>query len=263
MFEFHKDKSTYFNWQYLIARDYVIPFIEENSPLQENSQILEIGCGEAGVLKAFLEAGHTCTGIELMESRTLLARSFFQDHPRAQAIRFVNENIYNIDPVKDESHQYDLVILKDVIEHIPDQERFMKHLRKFLKPNGKVFFAFPPWQMPFGGHQQICNNKKLAKLPYFHLLPKGIYRWILQKANEPAPKIQELIALKATGITIERFESITRSSAFNIVDKIHYLINPIYQFKFRLTPKKQLRVLQSIPYFRNYWTTCVYYLVKL
>ena len=52
------------------------------------------------------------------------------------------------------SRQFDLILLKDVIEHIPDQERVIPYLKEFLKPGGRVFFGFPPWYMPHGGHQQ-------------------------------------------------------------------------------------------------------------
>ena len=56
-FEFHSDKEKYFRWQYENARDYVIPFIEEAFPLKEGMKVMEIGCGEGGVLKAFWERG--------------------------------------------------------------------------------------------------------------------------------------------------------------------------------------------------------------
>jgi 2-polyprenyl-3-methyl-5-hydroxy-6-metoxy-1,4-benzoquinol methylase len=63
-------------------------------------------------------------------------------------------------------------LLKDVIEHIHDQPKLIAWMKSYLAPNGTIFFGFPPWQMPFGGHQQLCRNKVLAKLPYYHLLPR-------------------------------------------------------------------------------------------
>lgn len=261
MFEFHTDKARYFNMQYQVTKDYVIPFLEDSIDMNQPMNVLEIGCAEAGVLKAFLERGHDCTGIELNDSRVKLAAKFFEKEVKENKIRFISRNIYDIDPEKDLASKLDLIILKDVIEHIHDQDRFMQTLKSFLKPNGKVFFGFPPWQMPFGGHQQICQNKYLSKLPYFHLLPKPIYRGILKLGGETVGNIEDLIEIKDTGISIERFERILKKRSYSTLKKDLFLFNPIYEYKFNLKPKKQLPVVKGIPIVRNYLSTCAYYLV--
>jgi len=261
MFDFHTDKARYFNMQYQVTKDYVIPFLEDHIDLNRPMNVLEIGCAEAGVLKAFLERGHDCTGIELSEHRVKLARQFFEKEIKEKKIRFISRNIYDIDPVKDLADKFDLIILKDVIEHIHDQHKFMQALKSFLKPNGKVFFGFPPWQMPFGGHQQICQNKYLSKLPYFHLLPKPLYRGILKLGKESEGCIEDLIEIKDTGISIERFQKILKDRSYTTLKKELFLFNPIYEYKFNLKPKKQLPVVKGIPIVRNYVSTCAYYLV--
>jgi len=261
MFDFHTDKARYFNMQYQVTKEYVIPFLEGSIDLDKPMNVLEIGCAEAGVLKAFLERGHDCTGIELNDNRVKLARQFFEKEIKENKIRFISRNIYDIDPEKDLRDKFDLIILKDVIEHIHDQNRFMQALKSFLAPNGKVFFGFPPWQMPFGGHQQICQNKYLSKLPYFHLLPKPLYRGILKLGGETEGNIAGLIEIKDTGISIERFQKILKDRSYATLKKELFLFNPIYEYKFNLKPKKQLPVVKGIPIVRNYLSTCAYYLV--
>ena len=65
MYAFHQDKDRYFDIQYRVTKDFIIPFIREKFPDKQFGRVLEIGCAEAGVLKAFLEEGSFCTGIEL------------------------------------------------------------------------------------------------------------------------------------------------------------------------------------------------------
>ena len=72
-FEFHKNKVRYFEIQHLTTKEYIIPFLSGNMELKPDMKVLEIGCGEAGVLKAFLERGAQCLGIELSESRVRIA----------------------------------------------------------------------------------------------------------------------------------------------------------------------------------------------
>lgn len=263
MYEFHTQKQLYFDWMYYISRDYIIPFIKDFVPLNQKLNVLEIGCAEAGVLKAFAKKGHQCVGIELEEARALTAQEFLKTYVEQGLVHITNKNIYDVvDVDKEFGTQFDLIILKDVIEHIPEQERFIPLLKKFLKPQGKVFFAFPPWQMPFGGHQQLATNRFLSKLPYYHLLPMPLYKGILKLGGEPQATIDGLVEVKETGISIERFESIVQKSGFKIVKQEHHLFNPIYQFKFNLKMRHQASWITKLPYLRNFLTTGVYYLIE-
>ena len=262
MFEFHSDMVKYFDMQYKTSAEFIIPFIKEHIDLNEPLKVLEIGCAEAGVLKAFTELGHTCVGIELVQSRIDLAVQFMEKELKEEKIKFITRNIYDIDVQKDIGHQFDLIILKDVIEHIPNQEKFIAQLHDFLNPNGYVFFGFPPWYMPFGGHQQICKNKLLSKLPYYHLLPGFLYKGLLKLFGEPEHIVSELMSIKQTGISIERFERLMRQNNYQINKHKSFLTNPIYKYKFGLKVREQLSFIRAIPFIRNFLTTCVYYLVK-
>lgn len=262
MYEFHRDKARYFNYQYLTARDYIIPFVELATPLRAGMRVLEIGCGEAGVLKAFLERGCECTGVDLAADRIELAREFLADYQDGSRVRFFSKNIYDADTAGDFGYRFDLIILKDVIEHIHDQARFMERMQDFLAPGGVVFFGFPPWQMPYGGHQQICDTRLLAALPYYHLLPARAYRFVLGLFEKKPVKIANLMEIHQTGISIERFERIVAGKGYRQLLRRYYLINPIYQYKFGIRPREQAIWIAKIPVLRNFFTTCMYYLIE-
>ena len=261
MFEFHEDKVRYFDMQYRTSKEYIIPFISPHLDFRQNRQILEIGCAEAGVLKAFVDEGHICTGIELNQSRVEVAKSFLKKDIEDGKVQIINKNIFDID-ANEFSFKFDLIILKDVIEHLPNQQIFIHELKKLLNPNGFIFFGFPPWQMPFGGHQQICKSKLAAFLPYYHILPRFFYKGLLKTFREKNDTINELLEIKDCGISIEKFERIARQEGYQVVQQKHFFINPIYKFKFNINVRKQAKIITKIPYFRNYLTTAVYYLIK-
>jgi 2-polyprenyl-3-methyl-5-hydroxy-6-metoxy-1,4-benzoquinol methylase len=263
MFKFHKDKEHYFNIQYQISKEYIIPFVASFCDLNKELKVLEIGCAEAGVLKAFLEKGHHCTGIELSPSRIELAKSFLKEDYKKGRVDFITKDIYNIDTKKDLPHLFDLIILKDVIEHIPDQKKFVQQLKSFLNPDGNIFFGFPPWQMPFGGHQQMCDNSLASILPWYHILPKVVYKQALKLFGETKEKIEALMEIKETGISIERFQRIIKREGFRILTKRFYLINPIYKYKFNLKSREQLGFINHSPYLRNFFTTTAFYLIGI
>lgn len=128
-------------------------------------RVLEIGCGEAGVLKAFTDLGFQCTGIELEESRLEFAREFMQAELAEGKVQFLNKDIYNVVPESDLGTRFDLIILKDVIEHIPDQARFMPQLHRFLKPGDGYFLLFHHGKCHMADISRYCLKSGLQKCP--------------------------------------------------------------------------------------------------
>jgi len=257
MFEFHGDRKRYFEIQIANTEQFVLPFVEALMPIKAGQRILEIGCGEGGVLKPFLERGCACVGVEFDTTRTDNAVVWMKDAIDAGKLSIIPKDIY-LATAEELGGRFDLIILKDVIEHIHDQAKLMARMQLFLKPGAFIFFGFPPWQMPFGGHQQITRNKWLSRLPYYHLLPVPIYRRILQHYKED---VGEMLEIKETGISLERFERIAKKTNYTIEKRTLYLINPIYQWKFGWKARKQFPVIRSIPWLRNFVTTCAYYMI--
>lgn len=264
MQERHRDRFLYFQEQEYTTKEFVIPYIKEavrnrTGKWTDWSQlrVLEIGCGEGGNLKPFMDLGCQCVGIDLNEGQIEKAREYFSQHPNNANLELVYADIYD---VHREDFRFDIVMLRDVIEHIHEQERFMPFLKNFLTPDGVVFFAFPPWYMPFGGHQQVCVSK-ISKMPYIHLLSRKCYGNLLRRAGEEEDRVEALLEIKDTGISIERFERILRAEHYQTLRRTLYLFNPNYKIKFHLPPTKLLPVFRSIPFFRNFYTTAAYYVV--
>lgn len=248
----------YFQEQEYTTRKYVIPYIEKIKPVNKGVKILEIGCGEGGNLKPFLDLGCICTGVDISEWQINNADKYFNTHPAYANLHLICDDIYNVKAEK----AFDLIIMRDVIEHIPNQEKFMHFIKDFLAPEGVIFFGFPPWQMPFGGHQQVLKSKFLSHLPYFHLLPNALYKALLKAFRVTDDQIDALFDFKATGISIERFERILRKENYTINRRTFYFINPNYEAKFNLEPRTQLSVITAVPWVRNFFTTAMYYVVS-
>jgi SAM-dependent methyltransferase len=259
----HLDDKVRFDQQVDNSRSYVIPFIQKSHTITANTTVFEVGTAEGGVLLPFLDMGCKCVGVDLAPERIALAESFLSKEIASGQATILLKNIFDADFLNRYWNAFDIIILKDVIEHVPDQEGFVPFLKNFLRPGGQIFFGFPPWYMPFGGHQQICHKKLPSVLPWYHILPRFLYKGFLKMAGENEITVKELMEIKDTQITIERFERIVKASGLRVLYKEHYLINPIYKYKFGLQPRKQLGLITHIPFFRNFMTTCVYYSVGI
>ncbi len=135
MQERHLNRDVYFNEQAYTTRQHVMPFIESIKPFKEDLEVLEIGCGEGGNMLPFLDKGYHVTGIDLSSNKIKNAEKFYADHPKINNLTLINEDIYDIDDQK----QYDLIIMRDVLEHIHNQEKFMRYVKKFLKTGCAIF----------------------------------------------------------------------------------------------------------------------------
>jgi 2-polyprenyl-3-methyl-5-hydroxy-6-metoxy-1,4-benzoquinol methylase len=256
----HYERDLYFKEQSITTEKYVIPFIDDLLPITSGLRIAEIGCGEGGNLKPFLDIGCHVVGIDIAANKIANANNFFSDHPMKDNLKLITKDIYKVNPKK--HSPFDLIMLRDTIEHIYDQDAFMEHLKYFIKPSGMIFVGFPPWRNPFGGHQQICDNAFLSKLPYFHLLPNSIYPGILKIFKENEIKIKSLIEIKETGLSLNKFKYILKKRNYKIEKEVYYLINPNYEIKFKLKPRKLPGIL-NIPILRDYYTTAYYCVISI
>jgi SAM-dependent methyltransferase len=258
----HIDRQQYFNEQSESTRNYILPYIEQGleKPINKGFRVLEVGCGEGGNLLPFLEKGCECWGVELSDVNYDNALKFYAESPQKSRLHLVHKNIYDVTP--DElGGTFDIVFLRDVIEHIPEQEKIIHYLKTFISPNGVIFFAFPPWRMPFGGHQQVSRSKFISRVPWIHIFPKPLYRGILKVLGSSNDEIDCLLEIAETGISIRRFEKIIRSENFQIIRNTYWFINPNYEIKFGLKQRRLHRIFR-IPIVQDFYTTAVYYLLK-
>ncbi|MDB2659549.1 class I SAM-dependent methyltransferase [Luminiphilus sp.] len=112
--------------------------------LSRDSQVLEIGYGSGLFLKYARLQGWSILGVETNEllHELALKRGF--------------KSILNKDIGELEGSVFDLVVVFDVIEHIPKSElaNFFKKVHSLLKPGGTFISRFPNGDSPFGLYNQ-------------------------------------------------------------------------------------------------------------
>lgn len=258
MQERQKDRARYFRELAQTSEKYFIPYLSGFIRPGYGMNVLEIGCGEGGNLLPLARMGCRVTGVDLASGKIDNARAFFAE-AGAEGM-FISSDIFQ---VKELEAAFDLIICHDVLEHIGDKRRFLADLKKYLRPGGLVFMAFPAWQMPFGGHQQICRSRVLSRLPFFHLLPKSLYRFVLKAGGEEDFRIRELMEIKDTRLPIELFERLAGQEKIEIVDRRLWFINPHYEVKFGLRPRLLWPLISKVPYVRDFFSTSCFYMLKL
>lgn len=168
MFDFHRDRLHYFKTQIENTDRYVIPFIEKYSgPLKKD--VLEVGSAEGGVLKAFTDRGCIGIGVELDTFKKTSAEEYLKEDIAAGKIELFNRNIFDESFSEQFKEKFDLIILKDVIEHIHGQDKLLVQLRNYLRPGGLIFLVSHP------GECLLAGISKFAKTSSCRCYPGTIY----------------------------------------------------------------------------------------
>lgn len=259
---YHQDRARYFEHQYRVTVEHVIPFVEQSGALPREPRVLEIGCAEAGVLKAFVERGALAVGVDRNERRLALGRQLLAEAVTEGKLRLLHEDAHALGEHQGLHSYFDLIVLKDVIEHVEDRPRLFSTMARLLRPAGRVFMAFPPWRMPFGGHQQMCRSKLLSHTPYFHLLPTPAYRAVLSLFDEKPSRMQSLLDTKSTGLGSAELEALAKQVGYRVLGQRFYLLNPMYAYRFGLRPCEQASWVASHTWLRDFVTTCAYYTLE-
>lgn len=257
----HTDRKMYFRDLEITSKEFYISYLSDFTELTPKSKILEVGCGEGGNLVPFAQLGCKVTGIDIAECRIKDAKAYFSEI--SNHATFVCCDFMQYPVPCNEEDKYDVILLHDVIEHVPTKEPFLAHLRKFMKTKGVLFVGFPAWQMPFGGHQQICRSKLCSHLPFIHLLPNPLYRLLLKTCNEEKGTMNELMSIKECRTSIELFERLIHQCGFSVIDQKLWFINPHYKQKFHLTPRLLPHWVWKMKYIRNFFTTSCWYILTI
>lgn len=210
---------------------YLLPYFEQHIPHFSQLKILDVGCAEAGFIDVLNERGITAVGIELSASRVAIAR---KKNPH---LEIYTGDITDASVIEKVKKKFDLIVLRDVIEHIENRNAAFKNLNRLLKKGGMLYITFPPKYSPFAGHQQ--NGKSILRLiPYLHLLPSWLIRILGKFTGENPEFIENVINNFETGLTISKFERFCKKYNLQFTTHELYMIRPIFLTRFGLRPRK-------------------------
>jgi len=253
----HEYIRHYFGYQYRLGKEYIVPYLERQGINIEGASVLEIGSAEGGVLCALAERGATrCVGTDIAEYRLEQAR-IIADHLNLPC-EYSSHDIVTQEPPAEFQNSFDIVILRDVIEHLTDTIAALQHTKLTIKKNGILLVVFPPYYSPFGGHQHTLHNIGGA-LPYIQALPEFLFKVVLI-GGRPGD-IEEVRHLRNIRMTIGKMRAAAKATGFAIEREEIYLFRPVFKVKFGLPPIR-MNVLRHIPILREVCSTEAMYILR-
>ncbi|MFQ5512247.1 MAG: class I SAM-dependent methyltransferase [Candidatus Krumholzibacteriia bacterium] len=253
--------ERYRDYQSKLAERYLIPTLEAWGVHLDGIHLLEVGCGDGGCGAAFFHAGARVVMMDI-EERLVATAERFNRRDGVTAKTFVGDILDDTGKVYREG-AFDLVMFRDVMEHLAEPVRVLDIVREHLTPSGRVFVVFPPYYSPYGAHQQLLPRTTLVripynKLPYLQLLPDP---WFLPVTKGDSGAHREVKRLRSIRLTIRGFEKHVREAGFRVTRKRFYLSRPSFALRYG-APVIGAGPLGRVPFLNEVLVTAAYYLLE-
>ncbi len=252
--QFRDWQEYYWTYQNILAKQYLIPMLEREGIRIDGKKIFEIGCGSGGVIEAFAERAGRCVGLDL--------QPFEYSRLGSGRVQYLTADIFDASVRPQYDDRYDIILFRDVIEHIVDKDRMLAACDELLAPNGCMLMTFPPFYSAFGAHQQVFSKKFLTRLPWVQILPRNLYLKfvrVVEKDNDGAYRVASEIRESKT--TIGSLKRALRRSVFRIIREHDYLVRPSFEIRYGYKPRKA-HGIGRIPLVREFLVMGVYLILS-
>lgn len=199
---------------YVVAKDYV------------KGDVLEVGCGEGRGVDILIRQSQSFTAVDKIES---VIKSLAAKFPQGT---FLSMNIPPLGSLKEDT--YDFVVSFQVIEHIQNDELFLREIHRVLKPGGMALLTTPNRKMsltrnPWHIREYLpVELKNLAGEIFSHVEMKGI------TGNEKVMQYYE-----------ENKKSVQRYTRWDILNVQYWLPAPLLRIPYEIMNRWNRNKLQT------------------
>jgi 2-polyprenyl-3-methyl-5-hydroxy-6-metoxy-1,4-benzoquinol methylase len=136
-------------WWYVARRAIMLEFIDALAP----REVLDYGCGTGKLMAVLSERGYGVTGADQSD----------------EALRFCRQRgLSRLIDLKTEAVPqggFDLVVMGDVLEHLPEEQPLLESLDGALRPGGKLLVTVPAYDWLWSGEDIVSEHKRRYTLP--------------------------------------------------------------------------------------------------
>lgn len=221
--------ADFFAYERALCLQGLVPLLRKRGSDPSGKSILDVGCGYGGVLAGLVESFQPAEALGIDRDETMIREGKARC---SEGIRLVTGDFLAMD-----ARGFDLILMRDVLEHMPEAGRALEKAASMLNPGGLIFVSFAPFLSPFGGHQHNGFGF-FAHVPWLHLLPEPWFRAVLRLRGNSyksgAGLADDMESVLLTRLTLARFRRMVPDAGLRIRYFARYLSRPDYRIKFGL-----------------------------
>jgi ubiquinone/menaquinone biosynthesis C-methylase UbiE len=132
-----------------------------------HKKVIDCGCGRGAYVLAMLDLGLDAWGIEVNRDKVT---EFKQKHPTASRERV---SLGSIQAMHFANGSFDIALLNEVIEHVPDDTTALSEINRVLRQHGTLIIFAPNRLFSFETHGVYIKNRQNHRSipPYVPFIP--------------------------------------------------------------------------------------------
>lgn len=144
-------QMSYARWQFEKGEETLRSYhgFADTETIVKGKDVLDVGCGAGGKSLYYVTKGaKSVTGIDV------LAKYEEESGALAKELGITGFRFFCQDAAKTDfpDGSFDTVIMNDSMEHVDKPAEVLKEMARILKPGGRLYINFPPYNHPFGAH---------------------------------------------------------------------------------------------------------------
>jgi SAM-dependent methyltransferase len=248
---------TYFEYQRLLCTEVVVPWLGARLDLA-GLDVGDFGAHHGGMLDALRESGVVSSAVGLEISEEIVASSPFVGDERFRL------EVADVTAREPDAPTFDLVVMHDVLEHIPDAEGAVVAVAEALRPGGHLLVTFPPYYSSFGGHQHLARGR-VRSVPFLHYLPRSVFfRLARPAANEymtAEGARSDMLSVRQARLTLRKAERALSRAGLEVVDGDLFVVRPEHTLRYGIKTRRA-GPLGRVPLLREVAVNGAFYLAR-
>lgn len=143
---------TLSRWQYEKGENTIRYYLARvtKAEMFEGKTVLDVGCGAGGKTMYYISLGaKKMVGMDIAAQYKPEAEAFARELGFSDRFEFVSGDAAAMGFADD---SFDSVIMNDAMEHVAEPEAVLAEVYRVLKPGGRLYVNFPPYDHPYGAH---------------------------------------------------------------------------------------------------------------
>lgn len=215
---------SYAEWQYERGEDTIKFYLEytDKENMFLGKDVLDVGCGAGGKSLFYLGCGaNKVVGIDIVpkykEESEALAEKL-----GLSGFEFACEDASK---TTFPDCSFDTIIMNDAMEHVAMPEEVLLEMHRILKPGGRLYVNFPPYNHPYGAHLSDAIGMPWVQSFFSDKTMINAYKELVADKPDGKDRINFRIGKNEKGeeyfsyinkMTIKRFKRIKANCPFKV-----------------------------------------------